>query len=32
MALGKKAGKPKAGLAVQSESKGNLEAFIKTHQ
>lgn len=31
MALGKKAGKPKAGHAVQSDSKGNLEAFIKTH-
>lgn len=31
VALGKKAGKPKTGLAVQSESKGNLEAFMKTH-
>lgn len=32
MALGKKSGKPKAGLAVQFDSKGNSEAFIKTHQ
>lgn len=32
MALGKKAGKPKAGLAMQSESKRNLETFIKKHQ
>lgn len=30
MALGKEAGKPKTGLAMQSESEGNLEAlFLK---
>lgn len=29
MALGKEAGKSKTGLAVQSESEGNLEALLK---
>lgn len=28
MALGKEAGKPKTGLAMQSESEGNLEALF----
>lgn len=32
MALGKEAGKSKTGLAVQSESEGNLEALLKKPQ